>query len=157
MSSTSPDPKQTPEVDGGGRRQLQMFWILPALTFLVGLLLGGVVVGVTGLGGDAGADDSAAEESPTEDPGGSAGPEPSGDATVTVPAECIETAELSQQAIALTREAAQAIGDLDARRLQEIVDDLQALEPEVNDLATRCRDAAEGTFGGSDEATSTTS
>lgn len=142
MSSSARDTR--PGADGRRPRGSALFWVVPALTFLIGLLVGGVVVGLTGVGDDLtaggagqGADGSAEPGAPAATPGAPG----SGDRTVTVPAECIEVAERSQEALRLTREAAQALGDLDPRRVQEIVDRLQDLDPEVRALAAECRDA----------------
>lgn len=142
MSSSPRDPRTG--ADGRRPRGSGLFWLVPALTFLVGLLVGGVVIGLTGIGddlttggaeqGDAG---TAQQPAPTDSPGAPG----SGDRTVTVPGECIEAAERSEEALALTREAAQALGDLDPRRVQEIVDRLQDLDPEIRSLAAECRDA----------------
>lgn len=146
-------PSSTPGREGSKarpptlrRRSSSLFWILPALTFLAGLLLGGVLVGVTaggsggipGFGGDE--DETSTEAGGDADSEGS--PQDPGDRTVTVPVECLEAAERSQEALGLTRQAAEAIGSFDARRLQEIVDELQGLEPEVSALARSCQDRA---------------
>jgi hypothetical protein len=138
------------DYDDGARRPVQrrggaMFWVVPTLTFVVGLLLGGLVVGMTGLGfggdagdGTAGPDGNGTPAATATTPGPT---EPGPDRTVTIPAECLEVADTAERALDLSREAAGALGQLDARRLQEIVDELQALEPELTALAGTCREA----------------
>lgn len=144
-SSTPGREESTDRPPSPRRRGSSLFWMLPALTFLAGLLLGGVLVGVTaggsgGIPGFGGEDETATEAGGEADSEGS--PQDPGDRTVTVPVECLEAAERSQEALGLTRQAAEAIGSFDARRLQEIVDELQGLEPEVNALARSCQDRA---------------
>lgn len=151
MSSTSPDPRPTQQ--SRGPRGASVFWLLPALTFVIGLLIGGIVVGLTGFGVDSAVGeqepgDAAAGE--PEEPEAPATPEPgsSPDRTITVPGECLQVAERSQEALTLTQEAAQALGELDARRLQGIVDRLQDLEPQVRELAAACQEAGGNVDGG---------
>jgi hypothetical protein len=118
------------------RGRTNAFWLVPTVTFLVGLILGGVLVGVSNLGRDDDAP-SAAAPVPTPTPGGS-----SQDVTVVVPRSCVEAAERSEQVLALTREAAEALGELDARRLADVVDEMRTLQTVVGGAAASCRDAA---------------
>lgn len=151
MSSSKPNPGSSHVQPRPRGRASKLFWIVPALTFLAGLVLGGVLIGVAGTGSDdvpgLGPDDGEETAEAGESPSPESATEPTQDRTVTVPASCLEVAQLSQEAIDLTREAAEAVGSLDARRLQEIVDELQALEPEINELAARCQDEAAGASG----------
>lgn len=122
-------------------RRDNRFFLVPALTFLIGLALGGVLVWVGDVGGGTGGeDDPQAQPSQT-----TSAPNPQAttpDVTVTVPGSCVEAAERSQQVLDLASQAARAIGDLDARELQEIVAQMQDLEPTVRDAATRCQELA---------------
>lgn len=123
------------------------FILIPALTFIVGLLLGGVLVWV---GADVVGDDQdepavTATAQPTEsgagaDPGQA---EPT-DVTMTVPGECIEAAEQAQEVLTLARQAADAIGELDAQRLRTLVDEMEQLEPAIRTSAGQCQDEREG-------------
>lgn len=117
------------------RERDSRFWMVPAATFLVGLLLGGLLVGVSMLG-----------SRPQTDRPDAAAPAPSptpteGDVTVTVPAACVEAGELSTELLDLAGQAAGAIGDLDARALQDVVGRMQELDPLVRQAAGRCREA----------------
>lgn len=121
-------------------------WLLPALAFLAGLALGAAVIAA----GTAGDDDAGAPlAAPTAEPSptGQASPEPT-DLVVTVPAVCVEAAELAEDAARQVDDVAAAARDFDARRLQELVDTLQELRPELEDRAAQCRDlAGEGLVG----------
>lgn len=134
-------------IDRSDDRPRRLFWLLPTLTFLVGLVLGG---GLVALGSND------AESAIGQPPPSSSAPTPSGvpsagesgDGTVVVPQECVAAADTSLEVLDLVRKAVAAIGDLDARRLQEIVDRLQELDPEVTRLAETCRtEAADKNFG----------
>lgn len=132
------DDRPTPRRDN-------RFFLVPALTFLIGLALGGVLVWVGDVGAGTGGEDSQAQPSQT-----TSAPDPQAttpDVTVTVPGSCVEAAERSQEVLDLANQAARAIGDLDARELQEIVAQMQDLEPVVRDAATRCQQLAGGNSG----------
>jgi len=116
--------------------------LLPAGAALVGLVLGLVLAAATGLGGGdeepeqvAVAPTSVAptsEETPGATPSGA-------DPTVTVPVECAEGLERARDAVREVPGAAEALRTLDTARLRQILDRLQALQPEVERLAERCR------------------
>ncbi len=119
-------------------------WLLPALTFLAGVALAGAVFAVTNSGDDQGV---------LADPGGSASPAspatsasptspPPTDLVVTVPQSCLDAADGVSRVSQEVRGAVEAVRDLDARRLQEIVDRIQALQPEVQAFADTCRATA---------------
>lgn len=126
-------------------------WLLPALTFLAGVALAGAVFAVTNAGTDSGASsstgsgdgqgvgaDASASASPTS---ATSSPSPT-DLVVTVPQSCLDAADGVSRASQEVRAAVDAVRDLDARRLQEIVDRIQALQPEVQALADTCRASA---------------
>lgn len=107
------------------------------LTFLVGLVLGGVVI----FAGTAGDDDE-----PTASPDASQAPDVSAsedpdstDVVVRVPQSCLDAADGALEASQQVDDAVAAVRDLDARRLQEIVDEVQRLQPDVRDQAEQCR------------------
>ena len=93
-------------------------------------------------GGDPGA-------APTADAPAAGGPgrapTPSGspsDVLVRVPEPCLAVADQAEQAFTVFDEAVDAARSFDARRLQEVVDDVQQLRPRVEELADGCRDRA---------------
>lgn len=130
-------------VTGGGGRQTgpgPWSWLLPALTFLGGVALGGVVVGVGFAGGDSTPTQVTASPStlaaPTTSPGANA------DVQVTVPGPCLDAADAAAQVARQLDEVANAAKNLDARRLQEIVNGFQQLQPKVQREAAQCRQLA---------------
>lgn len=121
----------------GPVRHDRWFVVLPAATFVVGLVLGGGFIALTS--GDAGSDGAAQPTSaPTStDPNAS-----SSGLTVTVPGSCVDAAELSQDVLDLADRAASAIQDLDAGQLQSLLSDMEDLQQAVRDAADRCREDA---------------
>lgn len=115
-------------------------WLLPVLTFLVGCLLGGAVIAAGAFGGD---DTDLATPTASPSPGDDASPEPSPDGVaVRVPQACLDAADQAATVTSQAQDAVAAVRDLNARRLQEIVDSFQQLEPEVQRLADECRETA---------------
>lgn len=128
--------------DGDRTASSTWTWLLPVLTFLVGCLLGGVVVGAGAFGGD---EQQAAAPEATASPDAGADPDPSpgaDDLVVRVPESCLEAADGATEATGQVDEVVTAVRDLDARRLQEIVDRIQRVQPEVQRLAEQCRSVA---------------
>ncbi len=112
-----------------------MSWLIPALTFLVGLLLGAVVMGVSGNGDDVDVATSpvvAATASPSARP----------DATVTVPGSCLEVADSAEELGELVGDAAGAAQELDASGLSSIVRELQESQTGLEKKADACRSEA---------------
>jgi len=104
----------------------------------VGLLLGVVLAAVTGLGGGDERARVVVSASPSPSPVPSPTPTESGP-TITVPAECAEGLERARDVLAQIPGALEALRNLDTARLQEILDRVQRLQPEVNRLAAQCR------------------
>jgi hypothetical protein len=106
---------------------------LPAITFILGAVIGGIIVGVGAGSSDSGSD---ASETPTST-SSPAAPSPS-DTTVVVPAACREAADAVTQAADLLRQGAAAVRDFQPKVLNQVLDDLQALDPELQSLAKEC-------------------
>jgi len=119
-------------------------WLLPAATFLVGLVIGFAVWGAADDDGDGG---SQAQGTPSVTDSPVTGDDNGQTATVTVPQSCLDAIEESEQSLDLLEEAVQAIGDLDAGRLQEIVDDLQGVSERIRDLGDECQELVDVTVG----------
>lgn len=117
-------------------------WVLPAATFVVGLVIG---IAVWGTSGDDG-DDGQADPPPaaTSSPGSTNADGQT--ITVAVPQSCLDAIDESEESLDLLDEAAQAISDLDAARLQEIVDELQGASELIRSLGEDCRASADVTF-----------
>lgn len=58
-----------------------------------------------------------------------------------VDASCVRSSELAEEVLDLAREATGAMAELDARRLQEIVDEMQTRDEELRELSERCQAA----------------
>ncbi len=141
MSDTAPSTSPTPT-------RGQPWWI-PAATFVVGLLLGGSVIAAT-MSGD-GTDTAASAASPSPSTSlspssvgpGSPSPTGAGDVTVTVPDQCLQLAQDSQQVLDLVNQAAAAARDLDAAKLADLVRQMQSRQDELSSQTSACRDAAQ--------------
>ena len=115
------------------------WWLIPAVTFVIGLVLGGALVGAlrpesAEVAGDA-------LPSPT-----STGPQPTttvtgapATGTVVVPAECLDVARDSQALLDLTEQAVAAARDLDAGRLSDIVRQIDEAQTTLRTHTQACR------------------
>lgn len=139
-STTDPPPTNPPPLDTSRRR----VWPLVAL-FLVGLLLGGVVVAVAGLGGttkgnfsDGTRSSLSAEPATTSPTRPTAAPSGNDGARVLVDATCLQALNQAQALY----DAATGIGDaarnLDAGRLDAIVRRLAVVEPQLRRSLADC-------------------
>ena len=118
--------------DPASKRNHWLAIALPALTFLLGAALGGLFVGVA-MGSDSASDDAAASSppNPTE-----TGGTPS--ATLTVPEACTEAADKVTEAVGLLREGAAAIGNFQPKELTRVLNELEDLDPQLQELAKQC-------------------
>ncbi|CAN5436467.1 hypothetical protein BH18ACT8_BH18ACT8_09680 [soil metagenome] len=105
---------------------------VPAATFLIGLVLGGVVVGV-GTDGD----DSSLEPTVTTPPADAAG-SPTASVTVVVPEACIQAAETVNQATALIRDGVSSIRDFQPEQLVDLLNQLEDLDAQARAQAQEC-------------------
>lgn len=134
---SSGSDSRKPDADGG-----VWTWLLPALTFLVGALLATGLFLVGDTVDDDEDDDAGSSAAPTSSP--SPSPDP---LVVQVPAACVEAAELADSVTSALGAVTAAARDFDARRLQETLDVVQQLRPEVEAASRECRDlAAEGSI-----------
>ena len=128
---------ESPSSDGDGRSAWT--WLLPALTFLLGAALSAALFVL----GDTDEPELAAPRvSPTAEPTEGDLPADEQEVVVQVPAACVEAAELAQTVTSALGDVADAAGALDARRLQESLDVVQQIRPEVEATASECRDLA---------------
>ncbi|TFV57731.1 hypothetical protein E4P41_14180 [Geodermatophilus sp. DF01-2] len=124
--------------------------LLPAATFLVGLLIGfGIWGGPDGADGadGVGAADPTAAEPTVVLPGDDQGDVEGRTVTTTVPEECLAAVDEAARSVGLLEEAVAALGDLDVARVREIVEDLQSSSTQVRELGEECRALAEVTIG----------
>lgn len=128
---------------GGSRRQNPWLTLLPVVTFLAGVVLTVFVLGTAGAGdqtpGLADPEPSAPPPPLVAEPA----PEPTDPGLeVRVPASCVEAAEFTETVTSALSDIAGAARDLDARRLQETLDVVERLAPDVEAAASECRELA---------------
>lgn len=111
-----------------------MVWV-PAVTFLVGIGLGALVVGVAG-GGDSGA---ASTPPPSTSP---SSPSPSGGTAVVVPNQCLEAARTVREATDLIRSNVTAIRDFQAQKIVDFLNQLEDLDQQARQQAAACQDVS---------------
>jgi len=146
-ASHAATPPPPPQDQSSRSRQ---FWLLPVAAFVIGCILGGVLVGVaqTGSGGSA-ADGTQAAPSPTVPVDGTTG-DADLEVRATVPAECLEAVDLATSSFDTLDRGLAALQDFDTATLRDVFGELQEVQPELSQLAARCRDEAElPTFTGS--------
>ncbi|MFC5381065.1 hypothetical protein [Aquipuribacter nitratireducens] len=97
------------------------------------LLAVGLLVG-TGLGAAVGTGVTRSDRPPAVEPGTGA---PAGPGTAD--AACVAAAERARVVVDLAEDAAEAMADLDARRLEEVVRDMRAEDAEVRAAIAACR------------------
>lgn len=117
-----------PEVDGAGDPKRRRRWRLPLTMLVTGLVLGAGGVGLLVANGTLGTTVAAPAPAPTRS-----------SVTVTVPESCAEAGRLSEQVAGITQEIVTATGELDAARLQVLVDQLQQIDPQVREATAACR------------------
>lgn len=119
--------------DGAGRRWGAV--LLPAATFVVGLVLGWAVVAVgeqDDVGGALLGDPSpSASPEPSEEPG-------EGDLVMLIPGECREAAENLQEATRVLRDSLGSVRDFDPDVLVDNLNRLEQLDDETRPLIDRC-------------------
>jgi hypothetical protein len=140
-SPTPREPATTP-APGGRRPPPPLYWLLPVLALVIGLVLGGLLVGVARDGDDSAGDDvTSADSSPTATPS----PTPTGDLTVraVVPAECVEAADQASAALESVDRGLTALRELDTSQLRDVLSELERAQPEIRELAQQCREEAQ--------------
>ncbi|MFG3441575.1 hypothetical protein ACGF0J_30400 [Nonomuraea sp. NPDC047897] len=108
-------------------------WLVPVLTLLAGVALGGVIAS---LGTDGPSGEWGDEPGRTTAPRSPATTVPPG-RQVSVPGECLAALDRAEQAMETIRGGLRALADLDGPRLEGVIDELQRLEPEFQRLAGR--------------------
>lgn len=109
--------------------------ILPATTFVFGLLIGGLFIGLGSFGQDSqsrpgvGGDGASGAASQTPTTGGTA---------IVIPEACSGAATAVNQALELLRTGAGAVRDFQPKILVQVLDDLEVLDPKLRKLADQC-------------------
>ena len=121
--------------DGDASRLRTMHWgyaVVPAVTFVLGLLIGVLVTGAGSNGGD--------EPSATETVSVSPSPTESADTEVRVPRECVQAAETAEEATQLILDNLSAIQDFQGQKIIDMLDRLEELSGETRELSKSCSD-----------------
>ncbi len=115
-------------------------WLVPGVTFLLGLALGGIVVFAQQSGSDTAS--SGSSSTPTTGVTSSTpnGPQSSSDAVVLVPAECLSVADDAKAMVDIATGAVAAARDLDAAALSAAVRQLDEAQKAVTASANSCRE-----------------
>lgn len=123
-------------VSGPGRvRRSSLYWLLPVLAFLGGLVIGGGVIAAADLGSSD--QPAAAAPTPGATPGGT--DSGSGATTITIPAACADGLDRADTAAQAARDGLAGITQLDPTAVRQALERLQTLQPQIRDLAARCR------------------
>lgn len=141
VDQRGPEQQRHGQPPEGGAPSSVPAWLLPVAALLAGLLIGGGAVALVSSDDDS----DRARALPSPSPSDAASPEPApagADVLIRVPAPCVRVAGDAETAVQGLDELAVAVRDFDARELQEILDRLQKLRPQVEALADQCRNAA---------------
>lgn len=103
--------------------------LIPAGTFLVGLLIGALVVLATRTGTPSAEQPSTSPSATTASPGQS---------VVTVPAACQQAADNIQQATGLLRDSVSSVKDFEPKKLVKLLNQLEDLDQATRPLAREC-------------------
>jgi hypothetical protein len=133
-------PSSTP-TGGSGDGSPALAWVVPVLAFLAGCLLSGIAVAVITSGPDEDASATAPPSAVPASPGTAAVPSP--ELVVRVPQSCLDAADGAIVAAGEAEQVVEAVRELDARRLQEIVDRFQRTQPGLQEAARRCRETTD--------------
>lgn len=108
--------------------------VIPAVTFLVGLALGGLLVGAAVGGGDddqASGDESSTTPSPTTTP-------TTGATVVTVPAACQEAADNMREGLSLLRNGTDSVEKFQPDRIVKLLNRLEDIDQQTRPLVDEC-------------------
>ncbi|MEO8105751.1 MAG: hypothetical protein ABI720_00395 [Actinomycetes bacterium] len=116
------------------------FWI-PAMMLVLGLLLGGGLIWLVTLDGSddasVGAEGTATSAAPTVTTTST-----TTDLEVTVPSECLDLADNTQEILDLLDQAVTAVGELDAGALSDVVAQLETAQTDLESQSQACENAA---------------
>ena len=136
MTNETPTPAPDP---GPSETSPSRRWgglLIPAATFLVGLLIGGLVIGV-GRSGSSSSSDEEAGSSSSPSPAASSPPAP-GDTVVTVPAECQQAADKVREATSLLRSTVSDVQNFKPDKIVETLNRLEDIDAEIRPLLDGC-------------------
>jgi hypothetical protein len=112
-------------------------WTGLIVAFLVGALVSGLITGAVVYSLN---DDPRVVTRTVTAPAADPGTEPAGAPAAAAP--CAETAQLAQQQLDAITSGLRQLGRLDTTGLQQTIDRLQAVQPDLQEAATACRSEA---------------
>lgn len=140
-SSTAAGPQR----DASGARhehRRALRWSLAAVTFVVGLLVGGVLVGIVAVRSTqvpAASGDPAMASSPASSPAAASSPSAAASAEVQVNQACLRSINAAQDVYQQLGDLGDAARNLDAARLDEVIQNLQPLQQRLRDNLPACQ------------------
>ncbi len=108
--------------------------VIPAATFLVGLLIGALFVGL-GQSGNTAAGKGGSQGDQVKP---TASASPSGELTVTIPGACRAAAENLRTATALLADSAKSVKNFDPNQLVKLLNELESLDSRTRPLIAQC-------------------
>lgn len=114
-------------------------WLIPGVTFLVGLALGGIVVFAQQSGSNTASSGGTSTPSPSVTLTPPGGEQSSQVAVVKVPSACLSVADDARNMVDIAAKAVSAARDLDAAALASAVRQLDEAQKAVTSSATACR------------------
>lgn len=136
---TRATPPAAPAAAPAAPEQRRWGWLVPAVTFLLGLVLGGIIIFAQQSGRDAASSGGAGTPTPTTATSVPSGTTSSPVAVVRVPAECLSVADDSKALVDVASSAVTAARDLDAAALADAVRRLDEAQKKVTASADTCR------------------
>ena len=112
--------------------------LIPAATFVVGLLIGAALLYASGAGRDAGASKTPGTSGSTPSPNASSTPR--GATVITVPAACRDAAKKLQEATDLVRSSVDSVRNFDPDQLTKALRQLETIDAQARPLVRRCAD-----------------
>ncbi len=123
-----------------------MRWVVPAVTFVVGLGIGMLILGaIRSSSGSISAETPTVTTTVTSAPTGTAGASGTAGtavATARIPAECLQVDDDARRLADLANQAVTAAGSLDAGRLSDIVRQMGETQKTLSTHAATCRSAS---------------
>ena len=134
------DQPETSATDPDGTADAGRWWLLPAVTFLVGVVLGALVLWVST--SSSGTPSSSSTSNPSQtSPAATVTTTVTAAATVSVPRQCLQVADDSKVVTDIVAQMVTAARDLNASKLSTLVRDLQSAQSTLQQHAGTCRDA----------------
>ncbi len=139
---TTPPPPTTPSTPTATGPSGGVMWMIPALTFLAGVILGGVIIWVSTSSSRSNSGTGAAIPTVTKTLTPTDGTSvPGTAATLSVPAQCLKVADDSKAVMDLVNQSVAAARDLDASKLSDLVRQIQAAQKTLQTDAASCQHA----------------